>query len=70
MFTIIGVKLFQFTPLREGRRSTITAQPILLLFQFTPLREGRRHFLMITTTSHLFQFTPLREGRHRGPLKI
>ena len=32
---------FQFTPLREGRRSTIALMSSSFLFQFTPLREGR-----------------------------
>ena len=34
-------RLFQFTPLREGRQSTSPIQSSLT-FQFTPLREGRR----------------------------
>ena len=33
--------LFQFTPLREGRRLTKSWRKSLILFQFTPLREGR-----------------------------
>ena len=34
--------LFQFTPLREGRRVTLVPAVLLLIqFQFTPLREGR-----------------------------
>ena len=33
--------LFQFTPLREGRRKSTAAPPSYTLFQFTPLREGR-----------------------------
>ena len=34
---------FQFTPLREGRRRSLTRFSSRLLFQFTPLREGRRY---------------------------
>ena len=34
--------LFQFSPLREGRRSIPEEDAETLLFQFTPLREGRR----------------------------
>ena len=34
---------FQFTPLREGRRTAALHAAIAALFQFTPLREGRRH---------------------------
>ena len=32
---------FQFTPLREGRRSSGAASVTNGKFQFTPLREGR-----------------------------
>ena len=35
-------KLFQFTPLREGRRMQTISAPAMKKFQFTPLREGRR----------------------------
>ena len=35
-------KIFQFTPLREGRLFLQITHPSVLLFQFTPLREGRR----------------------------
>ena len=56
-------KIFQFTPLREGRPSRALLSSSPTLFQFTPLREGRL-FLQITHPSVLlFQFTPLREGR-------
>ena len=34
--------LFQFTPLREGRRAQFAGLRSALIFQFTPLREGRR----------------------------
>ena len=34
--------IFQFTPLREGRRRSGIAATARILFQFTPLREGRR----------------------------
>ena len=37
----LGDKIFQFTPLREGRRLRFLHAPHSLLFQFTPLREGR-----------------------------
>ena len=36
--------LFQFTPLREGRRMTRCISSFASSFQFTPLREGRRMF--------------------------
>ena len=33
---------FQFTPLREGRRTRIIENEEAEVFQFTPLREGRQ----------------------------
>ena len=33
--------VFQFTPLREGRREQERAKVLMDAFQFTPLREGR-----------------------------
>ena len=37
-----GKSVFQFTPLREGRRAAgYSAAPSSKRFQFTPLREGR-----------------------------
>ena len=36
------VDVFQFTPLREGRRKTLCRGCHSTSFQFTPLREGRR----------------------------
>ena len=33
--------IFQFTPLREGRRARLCQSPASYQFQFTPLREGR-----------------------------
>ena len=38
----LGAFQFQFTPLREGRRSLTRRKAAVPLFQFTPLREGRR----------------------------
>ena len=35
-------EIFQFTPLREGRRLQVEQNSLNTLFQFTPLREGRR----------------------------
>ena len=36
-----SVLQFQFTPLREGRQSLVSADTRFPIFQFTPLREGR-----------------------------
>ena len=55
--------LFQFTPLREGRRTTRTSTLWRKPFQFTPLREGRPLGEKKYSVDFVFQFTPLREGR-------
>ena len=57
-------RLFQFTPLREGRRvPRASAVEIHAVFQFTLLREGRQAFKSSREGNNIFQFTPLREGR-------
>ena len=56
--------LFQFTPLREGRRTAKIRLSGTSTFQFTPLREGRHDPPKVLGASiEVFQFTPLREGR-------
>ena len=55
--------VFQFTPLREGRRAQRWNRLVEMKFQFTPLREGRRASRTATSAFRAFQFTPLREGR-------
>ena len=60
---IVHAGLFQFTPLREGRRLCIKTVYNELLFQFTPLREGRPMANAQYLLDVIFQFTPLREGR-------
>ena len=62
--------VFQFTPLREGRRS------LLPLFDFThkisihaPPRGATSPARAMTRSSG-FQFTPLREGRLSGPVMV
>ena len=58
---------FQFTPLREGRRSTSSQlSTISGVFQFTPLREGRPPSSPANPARQRFQFTPLREGRPKA----
>ena len=37
----VSVSVFQFTPLREGRRCIVHREGSGIVFQFTPLREGR-----------------------------
>ena len=61
--TMRDVLIFQFTPLREGRRCGKLKQSTTRIFQFTPLREGRRHLHRHLHRHWIFQFTPLREGR-------
>ena len=60
-------RLFQFTPLREGRREIFCRDAWRYLFQFTPLREGRPEVSTSVSKPSAFQFTPLREGRRRRP---
>ena len=55
--------VFQFTPLREGRRDAQAPPRKEEIFQFTPLREGRPAAQAATHKPDRFQFTPLREGR-------
>ena len=57
------VAIFQFTPLREGRRDVEYVNYWQIIFQFTPLREGRRDQWGNWVRKIKFQFTPLREGR-------
>ena len=60
--------LFQFTPLREGRRRNYILPNIKTTFQFTPLREGRpdAHGTQITPTAN-FNSRPSARGdqQHR-----
>ena len=42
VFCIPTEEIFQFTPLREGRRYFEEERAARSVFQFTPLREGRR----------------------------
>ena len=55
--------IFQFTPLREGRRKATKDKKTTRPFQFTPLREGRPRCAGTAARPTIFQFTPLREGR-------
>jgi len=64
---IIPSKLFQSTPLREGRRSPLCWYQKPSPFQSTPLREGRQRRPDRRPPTGVFQSTPLREGR-RGTL--
>ena len=59
----MAMSIFQFTPLREGRREPKGFQIKHGGFQFTPLREGRHNEFGFPVAQKVFQFTPLREGR-------
>ena len=60
---ISTASIFQFTPLREGRRAKRLKNSRRFTFQFTPLREGRPSASLGEISGNRFQFTPLREGR-------
>ena len=62
--------MFQFTPLREGRRADRFYKLRRDAFQFTPLREGRHLRGRAADIKAAFQFTPLREGRPGRPLPL
>ena len=62
-WTVSSTTIFQFTPLREGRRQRNGAAAGRRIFQFTPLREGRHGDTPRHCIRFQFQFTPLREGR-------
>ena len=54
--------LFQFTPLREGRRCRREAGIASNLFQFTPLREGRREARSSPVQASHFNSRPSARG--------
>ena len=67
--TIGQLAEFQFTPLREGRLTTVLTAITTYIFQFTPLREGRPSAASLMLSYSRFQFTPLREGRRTATSK-
>ena len=61
---ILPPKLFQFTPLREGRRAlTQRAVDALLISIHAPPRGATAVWIVRLPGCSIFQFTPLREGR-------
>ena len=62
IFTFDANVLFQFTPLREGRRSSSTASKVSGIFQFTPLREGRPRQRVRENHHHYFNSRPSARG--------
>ena len=55
--------IFQFTPLREGRRIGGAARQPPADFNSRPSARGDARQMGTFTTTSAFQFTPLREGR-------
>ena len=41
-YLMLGISIFQFPPLREGRPAVAYLMLGISIFQFPPLREGRR----------------------------
>ena len=56
-------RIFQFTPLREGRRFRCSTSAATPYFNSRPSARGDPHPHPIIHRRSLFQFTPLREGR-------
>ena len=60
-------EIFQFTPLREGRRLQVEQNSLNTLFQFTPLREGRLAMLgERADTRRISIHAPPRGATHGG----
>ena len=58
-----ALNLFQFTPLREGRRFAFqNIGTIPFIFQFTPLREGRQMRSAETARRKYFNSRPSARG--------
>ena len=63
MSEAVGKTLFQFTPLREGRRAYNSCELIFQYFNSRPSARGDRNSAPAIAIVQRFQFTPLREGR-------
>ena len=64
------LELFQFTPLREGRRThTTDIAGIKAKISIHAPAGGATAVWIPDWTTSKFQFTPLREGRRRGQVK-
>ncbi len=57
--------IFQFTPLREGRRGSFAACAFHSNFNSRPSARGDKSSARKSSALRRFQFTPLREGRRR-----
>ena len=56
-------RLFQFTPLREGRRAQQKGKTITVYISIHAPAGGATEYINYYRFQVLFQFTPLREGR-------
>ncbi len=63
-----GSFVFQFTPLREGRRHRVNVGNQVLDFNSRPSARGDADYRRIPGDT-VFQFTPLREGRLGAMMK-
>ena len=63
-----GYVLFQFTPLREGRRCIVHREGSGIVFQFTPLREGRPTISVKNTSGVISIHAPPRGATRRQVL--
>ena len=59
-------KIFQFTPLREGRPDEKWLITRIMNFNSRPSARGDKVFRITSDSRDIFQFTPLREGRHHA----
>ena len=57
---------FQFTPLREGRRTPRAQTRTRMYFNSRPSARGDKAAREALEGMNKFQFTPLREGRRRA----
>ena len=60
---ILPPKLFQFTPLREGRRKVQKRRVSIRLISIHAPPRGATPVCLLVVVDDKFQFTPLREGR-------
>ena len=69
-FAISAPRLFQFTPLREGRPHRRRKHGTSTRFQFTPLREGRPFNIQGTQQLFYFNSRPCVRGDGQAMDKI
>ena len=65
--TCSPIRIFQFTPLREGRHRRGKRPVVVLSISIHAPAGGATRKIAFSRTRTLFQFTPLREGRLSPP---